>query len=422
MKHNYSLKAAMISFMCLAVLALVLQNTARATLQEEVDRYRYEYETLYKQYTESLKNTVNSKTAELGKKLQTSKRQYEEALARFKMSQTTKDKIKKTAAKVKETIASVFSAGGASSTDVSGQSHDLPGYATMTISIEGDNYCGQFAMTSVLNGMGIPTGAQDLYKATNPSGIFTAPPTIVETLRLNGLYANERHNASINDIVKKLDSGKPVIVLMNSGDGVPHWVNVFGYKTDESGKIVSFTLRDSVWGISSGYDMEIEKFSALWESPCGDKLLGKLAGYKNLMIDIGDRGEKQKSPHLLNFNFWTATEDNLSSGINDVVTGFKNMSPTQFAGGAAKCILGIPGAVLGITGNGLSALGGSLMDYGKDKFAQDGIGNKILGGASVVAGGVAKAAGWVGKTAGNVASGIASMTGNFFKKLGYVFR
>lgn len=423
MKHNYSLKAALVSLACLMILVFLLQNTAQATLQEEVDRYRFEYETLYKQYTESLKQNMNSTTSELGKKLKTAKRQYDEALAKFKMQQSTKDKIKETAAKVKDTFKRVFSTGSASAPEMGDYTpHHLPGYATMPISIDGDNYCGQFAMTSVLHGMGIPANAQDIYKATNPAGIFTAPPTIVETLRLSGIDATQRHNCSIDDIVKKIDSGKPAMVLMNSGSGTPHWVVVYGYNTDSSGKIKSLTLRDSYWGSKGPYDMDVERFKELWNAPLGDKFPGNLAGYKNLMIDIGEAGEKQKSPHLANFNFWTATEDNLSSGINDVVTGFKNLSPTQFAGGVAKTVLGIPGAVLGVSGNGFSALGNKLTSWGKDKFAQAGFGNKLLGGASVVAGGVSKAVGWVGKFAGNAVSSAASMTGNFFKKLGYVFR
>ena len=422
MKHNYSLKAAVLSLSCLMMLVFLLQNTAQATLQEEVDRYRYEYETLYKQYTESLKQNVNSATVELGKKMQTAKRQYEEAVAKFKMSQSTKDKIKETAQKVGDTIGRVFSTGSASAPEESYPANTLPGFDNQKISIEGDNYCGQFAMTAVLNGMGIPAGAQDIYKATNPAGIFTAPPTIVETLRLNGLDATEKHNASLDDVIKKLDSGKPVMVLMNSGDGTPHWVAIYGYSTDRSGKVKYLNLRDSYWGTKAGYSMDVDRFQELWKSPLGDKFPGNLAGYKNLMIDIGEAGEKQKSPHLFNFNFWTATEDNISSGINDVVNGFKNLSPTQFVGGLTKTILGIPGAVLGVTGNGFNALGNKLTNYGKDKMKQDGIGNKILGGASIVAGGVSKAAGWVGKMAGNLTSSVASVSGNFIKKLGYVFR
>lgn len=423
MKHNYSFKAAIISLVCLVMLVFLMENVAQATLKEELDRKRFEYETLYKQYSESMKNTINSSSSELGKKVQTAKRQYDETLAKFKMSLTTKEKIKGTAAKIKNTIGKVFSTGGASAPEIASYTGtQLPGYATMSISIEGDNYCGQFAMTSALNGMGIPAGAQDLYKATNPSGIFTAPPTIVETLKLNGLDATEKHNATVEDIVNKLDSGKPVMVLVSTSGGTPHWVNIYGYKTDSAGNLESFTLRDSVWGTKKGYDMDISTFKEAWEAPLGKKFLGSLAGYKNLMIDIGERGEKQKSPNLLNFNFWTATEDNIAAGINDTVTGFKNMSPTQCAGGVAKCVLGIPGAVLGIGGNGFSALGNSMMKWGKNKFSQAGVGNKILGGASIAVGGISKAAGWLSKTVGNVVSGAASMIGNGIKKLGYVFR
>ncbi len=423
MKHNYSLKAALLSLVCLLMLTLLLQSSAQATLQEEVDRFRYKYETLYKQYTESLKENVNSRSIELSEKMKVAKRQYQEALEKFRMKQSTKDKIKESAAKVTDTLGDVFATGGASAPEFTAQgNHELPGYATMPISIDGDNYCGQFAMTSALNGMGIPSSAQDNYKATNPAGIFTAPPVIVEHLRMNGVKASEKHNAGIEDIIKKLDDGKPVLALVDSGSGVPHWINIYGYKTDSEGKVVSLTMRDSYWGTKKGHEMDIEKFKTLWEKPLGTNVLSKLSGYKNLLVEIDGVQEPQKSPHLLNFNFWTATEDNVAAGINDVVTGFKNLSPTQFAGGLTKCVLGIPGAVIGLSANGVNALGDKIIDYGRNKFAQAGAGNKILGGASMMAGGLAKGVGFVGKAAGNLASGVASVAGNFFKKLGYVFR
>ncbi|MGM0601242.1 MAG: C39 family peptidase [Candidatus Rifleibacteriota bacterium] len=422
MKYNYSLKAAILSLACLLMLAFFLQNAAQATMQEDLDRLKYKYENLYKQYSESLKDGASSSAAELGKKVKTAKRQYDEALQKFKMSQSRKDSIKETANKVKDKVTDVFSTNINKDEDATAEENKtLPGYEDLDISIEGNNYCGQFAMTSVLNGMGLPAGAQDVYKDTNPSGIFTSPPTVVEYLRMNGVDASQKHNASVADIIKKIDEGKPVLVLMDSGTNVPHWVNIYGYKTDSQGNITSLVMRDSYWGTKKGHEMEIDRFKELWGAPLGTKVAGNLSGYKNLMINIGETGEPQKAPHLFNFNFWTATEDNISSGINDTVTGFKNMSPTQLAGGLTKCILGIPGAASGIAGNAFSSMGSKMTDWGKNKFREDGIGNKLLGGASIVGGGVAKAAGLVNKAVGNVASGVASAAGNFFKKLGHVF-
>jgi ElaB/YqjD/DUF883 family membrane-anchored ribosome-binding protein len=405
------------------MLAFLLQNTAQATLQEDLDRLKWKYENLYKQYSEALKDGASSAAAELGKKVKTAKRQYDEALDKFRMSQSTKDSIKETAKNVTDKVTDVFSTNiGNDDENATGEGNTtLPGYEDLDINIEGKNYCGQFAMTSVLNGMGLPADAQEVYKDTNPSGIFTAPPTVVEYLRMNGVDANQKHNASVADIIKKIDEGKPVMVLMDSGSNVPHWVNIYAYKTDSQGNITSLVMRDSYWGTNKGHEMKIDRFKELWNAPLGTKLAGNLSGYKNLMINIGETGTPQKAPHLFNFNFWTATEDNISSGINDTVTGFKNMSPTQLAGGLTKCILGIPGAASGIAGNAFSSMGSKMTDWGKNKFREDGIGNKLLGGASIMGGGVAKAAGWVNKAVGNVASGVASAAGNFVKKLGHVF-
>jgi len=140
----------------------------------------------------------------------------------------------------------------------------LPGYEDEKISIDGDNYCGQFAMTSVFRGLGIDMDAQDIYKASNPRGIFTSPPIIVDHLNKNGVKAQQRHNCSIEDIAKKIDDGKPVIVLVDSGDGTPHWVNIYGYTRDDSGKITSVRMRDSYWGTRSGHEMDIDEFTQAW--------------------------------------------------------------------------------------------------------------------------------------------------------------
>ncbi len=285
----------------------------------------------------------------------------------------------------------------------------LPGYENEKISIDGDNYCGQFAMSSVFKGLGIDKDPQDVYKATNPSGIFTAPPVLVDYLNKNGVKARQRQNCSIEDIAKKIDDGKPVIVLVDSGDGTPHWVNIYGYNRDESGKITSVRMRDSYWGTRSGHEMDINEFSKAWKSPFGSTFIGKLAGYSNLMIDIN--GSSGGSP------FSTATEDNMASGINDVVTGWTNRDWGQLAGGASKLILGIPGAVTSIASRLPSILGTNIRNWGQERWNQGGFGNKLLGGAAVAGGAVLQAGGWVANQFGNASSYVAKTFGNGIKSL-----
>lgn len=285
----------------------------------------------------------------------------------------------------------------------------LPGYEDEKISIDGDNYCGQFAMTSVFKGLGIDKEAQDIYKATNPRGIFTSPPIIVDYLNKNGVKAQQRHNCSIEDIVKKIDDGKPVIVLVDSGDGTPHWVNIYGYTRGESGKITSVRMRDSYWGTRSGHEMDIDEFSKAWQKPLGNTFLGKMLGYKNLMIDIN--GNSSGTP------FATATEDNMAAGVNEVVTGWSNRDWGQVAGGASKLILGLPGTVISMSSRIPSVFGSSMASWGRDRMNQGGVGNTILGGAAVAGGSVLQAGGWLVNQVGNASSSVAKAIGNGIKSL-----
>ena len=312
---------------------------------------------------------------------------------------------------VPENIKETTAAAKAPAATSTGYSKILDGYEEQSISIDGDNYCGQFAMSSVFKGLGIDKQPQNVYKATNPRGIFTAPPVIIDYLKKSGVKAQQRQNCSIDDIAKKIDAGLPVMVLVDSGDGTPHWINIYGYTRDASGKITSLRMRDSYWGTRAGHEMDIETFTKAWKQPFGDTFVGKLAGYSNLMIDINGSSTWPASP------FATATEDNMASGINNVVTGWTNRDWGQLAGGAAKLINGIPGAVISIGSRLPTVIGNSLTSWGKEKFGKSGIGNKLLGGAAIAGGSVLQAGGWVANQVGNAASSVANVIGNGIGRL-----
>jgi hypothetical protein len=201
----------------------------------------------------------------------------------------------------------------------------LEGYEEQQISINGNNYCGQFAMTAVFKGLGITADSQKIYEDTNPAGIFTAPTTITEYLNMNGVDAVSKQNASLSDIVKKIDAGLPAMVLMSTADGTPHWVTIYGYDCDTDGKVVSVEMRDSYWGTKSVYKMDTATFLSRWNSPLGSGFGSNFVGYKNVMIDIKGTKTKDKSPSIFNFNISTATEDNIANGINDVCNGLQKL-------------------------------------------------------------------------------------------------
>lgn len=291
-----------------------------------------------------------------------------------------------------------------------GASKILPGYEDQSVSIDGDNYCGQFAMSTVFKGLGIAKDPQQVYKDTNPRGIFTAPPVIVSYLNKNGVPARQVNGASIEDIVTRIDAGKPVMLLVDSGDGVPHWINVYGYTRDADGKIASFRMRDSYWGTRKGHEMTVADLIKAWKSPFGDTLAASATDYKNVLIDIGN-GSRPRSP------FSTATEDNIASGLNNVVTGYTNRDWGQLAGGATKLVTGLAPAVLGLTSKFSRKLGESMTSWGTERWNSGGIGNRIAGGSAVVTGQVIKAASWVGQTVSDGLSSVSSALGNGINRL-----
>ncbi len=300
------------------------------------------------------------------------------------------------------------------------QERHLEGYDDLEISIDGDNYCGQFAMSTLLKGMGIETDPQDVYTETNPAGIFTAPPIIVEHLRESGIDARMKNKASIADIAKRIDDGKPVIVLVDSGSGIPHWVCITGYDTDENGKIISLRMRDSYWGTSGPHTMDVDKFEKAWKSPLGDSTLSQLADYSNVLIDNFGKIDPESTP-IYPGDFSSATEDNMASGINDVVTGWKNKSIPKVISGASKLVLGLPGALVGVVSNFAASNSEKLVRWGEKQKAKGGMGNRILGKAAVAGGKLTNTIAKAGKTVADIWSSGTSMIGNGIKKLGSLF-
>lgn len=297
--------------------------------------------------------------------------------------------------------------------------HHLKDFDNLEIDIDGDNYCGQFAMSTLMKGMGIKVDPQKVYQESNPRGIFTAPPTIAEYLRANGIDARMKNRAGIKDITKRVDEGKPVIVLVESSGGVPHWVCITGYDTDDRGNIVSVRMRDSYWGNDGPHTMPIDKFMTSWNKPFGNSVLGGLVSYSNVLIDNNGTCEPTSSPYPGTFE--TATEDNMASGINDVVNGWNNRSVSQTIGGATKLVLGLPGAIVGVASNFAKNSGKNMSNWGQERWNQGGFWNRVSGGAAIVGGKITSSAGSAGKVVADIWSSGASLIGQGTKRLRSLF-
>ncbi len=287
--------------------------------------------------------------------------------------------------------------------------------------LDGNNYCGQYAMTSVLNSLGCNVTFSEVYRETNPLGIFSAPTTIVDYLNRKGCTSSLRMGASLEDLTRKLDSGKPVIVLVNC-NGTPHWVAISGYKKDAQGNIVSWELRDSVWGVSGTggkHEMPNDEFSRIWSTPLQGVTMGSLANYRNLMVDIDsyDPARASTTP-IYSGTFGTAFEDNVAGGINDVVGGWGNGRPTSVVSGVGKLGTAIPAAVLTVPGRALTNGGHSMMDDASDRWNRGGVINRTVGAAEWTVGGAGRVTGNVLDFGGNLISSTGTVVGNGLKKTG----
>ena len=425
MKNANKINKFLTRAVLMAMMIAAGQSLYAVNINQEILELKQRYEDAYHRYTNAIKEGASATAKDLAKQVEQAKAKYEAAKKALSLSDETKQNIKDATEAVKEKVSDTFAYGTGNTNDLSTENENggksLKGFDNYNVSINGDNYCGQFSTAMLFQYYGINKDGNKVYSETNPAGIFTAPSTLVEYLNRNGLDANEKNNASINDLITKLDNNTPVQCLV-CADGTPHWIVIYGYECDENGKVTGLKMRDSWWGTSKSYTMDIETFKTNWKNPMGDGFCSNFIGYSNLMIDIKGTKTPDKAPSLLNVNFSTATQDNIAGGINDVVTGWKNLEFTRIGGGVTKCVLGIPGAVAGVAGTGVQKAGEKMVEWGKKEWTEGGIGDKIAGGAAVVGGYVCEAAGTVAKGAGNVLSSVANVAGNFINKLGYVFR
>ncbi|MBF0500382.1 MAG: hypothetical protein HQM09_09620 [Candidatus Riflebacteria bacterium] len=419
MNNRINVKKTAVS---LAVLLLLAFNTAlQADQGTTLDLLRQKYERLYNDYTTKIGQVTQETSVKLAQEVADAKRIYEDARRKISVpASKTIEIIDKGADQALAALGITATSSGIVPVTSAGAQVSLSKF-TQPGTIKGDNYCGQFAMATILHGLGLGASAQDVYNETNPRGIFTAPPTIVEYLNMQGVPAREKHPASLGDLCARLDAGQPAMVLVNA-DGTPHWLAVIGYRADASGKITQIEIRDSVWGDGkNSYIMDAAHFQEIWATPLGTGLKGQMVGYHNLMIDIPPVQTPVKRMPWYSGNFWTASEDLLAGACNDVVTGWSTMSPTSVIGGVAKGILGIPGAALSLTGRGLQIGGEKLADWGSTAWKQNGVLNKVSGGLAFLGGKVGEGIGAVARVGGDVLSSGAMLIGSGIKQLGWVF-
>ncbi len=144
------------------------------------------------------------------------------------------------------------------------------------------NACGTTSLANVMTHWGMPRTHQQIDKSIRPFDLFTAPDKLVEYARDNGLHAEIKADAKLDDLARMIDQGVPPIVLIDPDketNAVLHYVTVTGYTRGADGKISDLVIADSAGG--HRYTMPAAEFQQKWDNL---KLGGVGTGLNNVMI------------------------------------------------------------------------------------------------------------------------------------------
>ncbi|MFC1745103.1 C39 family peptidase [Candidatus Riflebacteria bacterium] len=212
--------------------------------------------------------------------------------------------------------------------------------------------CGQFAMTVFLRGLGFELSFDEVFQRNNPMGIYTAPASLVEFLKSLGLKVTQRNNGHYNDILKQLQRGRPVIVLVRCYFS-PHWVVVTGYKEDDAGEVVEWEIMDNMWGNREPEDKAYfphSDFLSICHRPMGYGILGVMAECSNLWIEM-DVEEKISQP------FISAYGDLPALALNELARAISHLKPHRFLRFCYQFIFCVPSVLIGGPGKIIENIG-----------------------------------------------------------------
>lgn len=196
-----------------------------------------------------------------------------------------------------------------------------------------NNNCGQIAMGTVLSAHGCRVDLEEI-RRTNPAGIYSSPGTLRSFLDAR-CGAAQHNNGTVNDLRAALDRGNPVIALIDA-DGTPHWITITGYRTDNTGAISHFQVRDRYMHTNADGEgmMPVSEFQRVWRAPAsGDSCTfwsvnaQTFSGYRNLWIETGPQCRGRGSP------FETAADDLFVDSINHIVRGWRGGDPRTLRSG-----------------------------------------------------------------------------------------
>lgn len=206
------------------------------------------------------------------------------------------------------------------------------------------NACGTTSLANVMTHWGMPRTHDQIDDSIRAFEMFTAPDKLVEYSRNNGMRADMKVDASLNDLAKMVDQGAPPIVLIDpdqDNNATLHYVTVTGYNRDAQGNISELIIADSAGG--NRYAMSAEEFQKQWDNL---KLGGVPTGLNNVMITavpndgrsvVGGDGQTRNvnDIELPRSSLWSNLKSGLARGVANLLSNVTNMAENVWNGAKA---------------------------------------------------------------------------------------
>jgi hypothetical protein len=206
------------------------------------------------------------------------------------------------------------------------------------------NACGTTSLANVMTHWGMPRTHDQIDDSIRAFEMFTAPDKLVEYARNNGMRADMKVDANLNDIARMVDQGAPPIVLIDpdqDNNATLHYVTVTGYNRDAQGNISELIIADSAGG--NRYAMSAEEFQKQWDNL---KLGGVPTGLNNVMITavpndgravVGGDGQTRNvgEIELPRSSLWSNLKSGLARGVANLLSNVTNVAEDVWNGAKA---------------------------------------------------------------------------------------
>jgi hypothetical protein len=144
-----------------------------------------------------------------------------------------------------------------------------------------DRTCAQANIASVMNYWGTPISYPQVVKEMNPMNLPTDVVNVTDYLRKKGFAAQDYRKASINYLKAQINSGRPVIVLVDFGElASEHYITVKGYN-DKTGDIL---YNDPVEG--GNMLLDYASFEKMWQNKSLASIPGFGDKYARIAFDV----------------------------------------------------------------------------------------------------------------------------------------